>query len=61
MDFAACLVRHTALGAGRIVAARSGGQKASVGGAKMALGGSNNICYFPWLAVVPVVSPSDFL
>lgn len=57
MDFGACLVLHTPLGAGNDVAARPGGQKASVGRAKMALGCSNSVCYFPWLAVVLVVPP----
>ena len=60
MDFGTCLVLHTPLGAGNDVAARPGEQKASVGGAKMALGCSNSVCYFPWLTVVPVLSPPDF-
>ena len=61
MDFGACLVLHTPLGVGNDVAARSGGQNASAGGAKGTLGYSNNICYFPWLATIFVVSPQDFL
>jgi len=48
-------------GAGSAVAARPGGKKASAGGAKGTMGYSNTVCYFPWLAVVLVVSPQDFL
>ena len=60
MDFSACLVLHTPLGAGNDVAARSGEQKARAGGTKGTMGYSNTVCYFPWLAIVLVVSPSDF-
>ena len=57
MDFGACLVLLTSLGTGNDVAARPSEQTASVGGAKSTVGHSNSVCYFPWISVVPVVSP----
>ncbi len=49
-------VQHTALGAGNNVAARPDGKEAGTRGPKMALGYIYNICYFPWLISVPVLS-----
>ena len=61
MDSESCLVLHTPLGAGSDVVARSGRQKASSRGPEMALGYSNIICHFPWLIVLLIVPPQDFL
>ena len=61
MDFGSCLIQHTPSGTGNDVVARFGEQKTSVGWSKGTLGYSNIVCYLPWLIVVFVVSPQDFL
>ena len=60
MDFAACAAWYTPLDISNNIAARPGDQKASAGWTKVAMGYSDNVCYFSWLNSVLGVPSSVF-